>query len=275
MILKKILKCLSIMVLIGLISVFALGCSNEEAPGTSDQDNEEKPTYIVAFEATFPPFESKDEETGEFIGFDIDLIRAIGEVEGFDVELMEMGFDGIVAAVQTGNVDLGVSGLTIDEDRLESVDFSTPYYHSALGIVVRADNDTIKGVDDLKGKKIAVQIGTTGAKYARTIEDSQVTDFDQVSNAFLELKNGGADAIVNDHPVNLNYIKGNEEDYKTVGDTLQSEYYGIAIKKGNTELLEQINNGLDTLKENGKFAELYKKWFDVEPPEYLPGEENA
>jgi hypothetical protein len=134
MILKKILKCLSIMVLIGLISVFALGCSNEEAPGTSDQDNEEKPTYIVAFEATFPPFESKDEETGEFIGFDIDLIRAIGEVEGFDVELMEMGFDGIVAAVQTGNVDLGVSGLTIDEDRLESVDFSTPYYHSALGI---------------------------------------------------------------------------------------------------------------------------------------------
>jgi hypothetical protein len=99
MILKKILKCLSIMVLIGLISVFALGCSNEEAPGTSDQDNEEKPTYIVAFEATFPPFESKDEETGEFIGFDIDLIRAIGEVEGFDVELMEMGFDG---------VDLGV-----------------------------------------------------------------------------------------------------------------------------------------------------------------------
>lgn len=272
---KKILKCLSIMVLIGLISVFALGCSNEEAPGTSDQDNEEKPTYIVAFEATFPPFESKDEETGEFIGFDIDLIRAIGEVEGFDVELMEMGFDGIVAAVQTGNVDLGVSGLTIDEDRLESVDFSTPYYHSALGIVVRADNDTIKGVDDLKGKKIAVQIGTTGAKYARTIEDAQVTDFDQVSNAFLELKNGGADAIVNDHPVNLNYIKGNEEDYKTVGDTLQSEYYGIAIKKGNTELLEQINNGLDTLKENGKFAELYKKWFDVEPPEYLPGEENA
>jgi glutamine transport system substrate-binding protein len=154
MILKKILKCLSIMVLIGLISVFALGCSNEEAPGTSDQDNEEKPTYIVAFEATFPPFESKDEETGEFIGFDIDLIRAIGEVEGFDVELMEMGFDGIVAAVQTGNVDLGVSGLTIDEDRLESVDFSTPYYHSALGIVVRADNDTIKGVDDLKGKKL-------------------------------------------------------------------------------------------------------------------------
>lgn len=264
------------MLLIGLISAFALGCNNEEGtPAAGDQDNKEKPTYTVAFEATFPPFESKDEDTGEFVGFDIDLIRAIGEEEGFDVELMEMGFEGIVAAVQTANVDLGVSGLTIDEERSKAVDFSTPYYHSALGIVVRTDNDTIKGVEDLKGKKIAVQIGTTGAKYARTIEDAQVTDFDQVSNAFLELKNGGADAIVNDHPVNLNYIKGNEEDYKTVGDTLQSEYYGIAIQKGNTELLETINSGLEKLKENGKYAELYEKWFDVEPPEYLPGEEDA
>ncbi|HBG22837.1 MAG TPA: basic amino acid ABC transporter substrate-binding protein [Peptococcaceae bacterium] len=273
---KKIFKYLSIMLLIGLISACALGCSNEEGtPEASDQDNEEKPTYIVAFEATFPPFESKDEETGEFVGFDIDLIKAIGEEEGFDVELMEMGFDGIVASVKTGNVDLGVSGLTIDEERLESVDFSTPYYHSALGIVVRADDDTIKDVDNLKGKKIAVQIGTTGAKFARTIEDAQVTDYDQVTDAFLELKNGGADAVVNDHPVNLNYIKGHEKDYKTVGDTLESEYYGIAIKKGNTEVLNKINSGLEKLKEKGKYAELYKEWFDVEPPEYLPGEENA
>lgn len=273
---KKIFKCLSIMLLVGLISACALGCSNEEGtPEANDQDNKEKPTYIVAFEATFPPFESKDEATGDFVGFDIDLIKAIGEVEDFDVELMEMGFDGIIASVQTGNIDLAVSGLSIDEKRLESVDFSTPYYHSALGIVVRADDNTIKGIDDLKGKKIAVQIGTTGAKYAREIENAQVTDFDQVSNAFLELKNGGADAIINDHPVNLNYIKGNEKDYKTVGDPLESEYYGIAIKKGNTELLDKINSGLEKLKENGKYAELYKKWFETDPPEYLPGEEKA
>lgn len=270
---RKVLKCLLIVMLIGILSVFGFGCSSEE-PAATETENE-KPTYTVAFEATFPPFESKDADTGEFVGFDIDLIRAIGEEEGFNVELMEMGFEGIVAAVQTGNVDLGVSGLTINEKRLKSVDFSTPYYHSALSIVVRADNDTIKGVEDLKGKKIAVQIGTTGAEYAKEIEDAKVTEYDAVTDAFLELKNGGADAIVNDNPVNLNYIKGNEQDYKIVGETLESEYYGIAIKKGNTEMLDKINSGLQKLKENGKYAELYKKWFEVDPPEYLPGEENA
>jgi glutamine transport system substrate-binding protein len=270
---RKAIKSLLIIMLIGLISVFGFGCGNEQAAPSENET--EKPTYTVAFEATFPPFESKDAETGEFVGFDIDLIRAIGEEEGFDVQLMEMGFDGIIAAVQTGNVDLGVSGITIREDRLESVDFSTPYYHSALSIVVRTDNDTIKGVEDLKGKRIAVQIGTTGADYAKKIEGAKVTEYDAVTDCFLELKNGGADAIVNDNPVNLNYIKGNEQDYKIVGDTLESEYYGIAVKKGNKELLDKINSGLQKLKDNGKFAELYKKWFEVDPPEYLPGEENA
>jgi len=271
---RRALKSILIIMLIGLISVFGFGCSDQQA--TPSENETEKPTYTVAFEATFPPFESKNEQTGEFEGFDIDLIRAIGEEEGFDVQLMEMGFDGIVAAVQTGNVDLGVSGLTITQERLKSVDFSIPYYHSFLSIVVRADNDSIKGVEDLKGKRIAVQIGTTGADYAKkNIEGAKVTEYDAVTDCFLELKNGGVDAIVNDNPVNLRYIKGNEKDYKIVGEELQSEYYGIAVKKGNKELLDKINSGLMKLKENGKYAELYKKWFEVDPPEYLPGEENA
>ncbi len=273
---RKFFKCLSLIMLIGLLCAFGLGCSDEEGtPAAGDEDSKEKPTYTVAFEATFAPFEFRDEKTGEFTGFDIELIKAIGEVEGFDVELKEMGFDGIVASVKTGNIDIGASGLTINEERLKEVDFSTPYYQAGLGIVVRANENKIKNVEDLKGKTIAVQIGTTGAEFARTIEGAKVTDFDQVTDALMEVKNGGADALVNDYPVNLYYVNKSKDDYKMVGGKLESEYYGIAVKKGNTELLEKINNGLNKLKENGEYAKLYKKWIGVEPPEFLPGEEEA
>ncbi len=273
---RKVFRYLLIVMLIGLIGAFGVGCSsdnNNGTPAAGDKDNIEKPKYTVAFEATFAPLEFRDEKTGEFTGFDIELIKAIGKVEGFDVELKDMGFDGIVSSVKTGNIDIGASGLTIREDRLESVDFSIPYYQAGLGIVVRANEDKIKSFEDLKGKKIAVQIGTTGADYAKTIKGAKVTDFDQVTDALMEVKNGGADALVNDNPVNQYYVSKSKKDYKIVGDILESEYYGIAVKKGNTELLEKINNGLKKLKENGEYAKLYKKWFGEEPPEFLPGEE--
>lgn len=276
--LRKVFRYLLIVMLIGLFGAFGVGCSsdnNNGTPAAGDKDTKEKPKYTVAFEATFAPLEFRDEKTGEFTGFDIELIKAIGEVEGFDVELKDMGFDGIVSSVKTGNIDIGASGLTIDEDRLESVDFSTPYYKAGLSVVVRANEDKIKSVKDLKGKKIAVQIGTTGSKYAKTIEGANVTDFDQVTDALMEVKNGGADALVNDNPVNQYYVSKSKKDYKIVGDILESEYYGIAVKKGNTKLLEKINNGLKKLKESGEYAKLYKKWFGEEPPEFLPGEEEA
>ncbi len=275
---RKVFRYLLIVMLIGLFGAFGVGCSsdnNNGTPAAGDKDTKEKPKYTVAFEATFAPLEFRDEKTGEFTGFDIELIKAIGEVEGFDVELKDMGFDGIVSSVKTGNIDIGASGLTIREDRLESVDFSIPYYQAGLGIVVRANEDKIKSFEDLKGKKIAVQIGTTGADYAKTIKGANVTDFDQVTDALMEVKNGGADALVNDNPVNQYYVSKSKKDYKIVGDILESEYYGIAVKKGNTELLEKINNGLKKLKESGEYAKLYKKWFGEEPPEFLPGEEEA
>lgn len=277
---QKTLKGLLILLLIGLVGLFAVGCSQKEngtpTGGTNGAEDENaKPKYTVAFEATFAPFEFRDEKTGEFTGFDIELIKAIGEVEGFDVELKEMGFQGIVAAVKTGNIDIGCSGITIKEDRLKEVDFSIPYYQAGLGIVVRANETRINGVEDLKGKRIAVQIGTTGADFARTIEGATVIDFDQVTDALMEVKNGGADALVNDYPVNLYYVNKSPKDYKMVGGILESEYYGIAVRKGNTELLEKINSGLMKLKENGEYARLYKKWIGVEPPEFLPGEPEA
>jgi polar amino acid transport system substrate-binding protein len=273
-------KIFSLMVLVLLLTGLA-GCGNtsqnkSSAPETkstsSGTSTSSRPKYSVALEATFAPFEFRDMKTGDFTGFDVDLIKAIGQVAGFDVEIKEMGFDGIITALQTNNVDLAISGISIDDERKKAVDFSLPYYQSGLVVAVKADNNTIKGFDDLKGKKIAVQIGTTGAKEAKKIPGAKVTELDKVPDVFLELKNGGVDAVVNDLPVTAYYIQQGNKDIKIVGDVRSAEYYGIAVPKGKPEVLQKINDGLKALKASGQYAEIYKKWFGQEPPAFLPGE---
>jgi len=136
---------------------------------------------------------------------------------------------------------------------------------------VREDNDTIKSFKDLEGKRLAVQAATTGADMAKTVKGAKITQFDRITDAFLELKKGSADAIINDNPVNQYYLARDiGKGLKIVGDLLSSEYYGIAVPKGKPELLEKINEALVKLKENGKFDEIYRKWFGVDAPAELP-----
>jgi polar amino acid transport system substrate-binding protein len=135
-----------------------------------------------------------------------------------------------------------------------------------LSIVVKADNNTIKSFKDLEGKKIAVQIGTTGATEAKKIKDAQIREFNTVPEAFMELKAGGVDAVVNDLPVNEYYIaKVGSKDAKVVGDLLSAEDYGIATAKKNTELADKVNKALDELKKNGEYEKIYVKWFGKKP----------
>ncbi|MEG6616096.1 basic amino acid ABC transporter substrate-binding protein [Peptococcaceae bacterium 1198_IL3148] len=276
---KKMLKLGLVMLTILALMLVAVGCGGGEKPDAEEQqagDNAQAKEKIVAsFEPTFAPFESTD-ENGDFVGFDIDLIKAIGEVEGLEVELKSLGFDGLIPALQTGQIDVAISGMTIKPEREEQVDFSMPYYEAGLVIAVAEGNNDIVKPEDLAGKTIAVQIGTTGAdtaneiaaQYGATVKTYNTTDL-----VFMELVNGGAQAVINDLPVTQNFIdKKGAGQVKMVGDVLNGEYYGIAVAKGNTELLEKINNGLNTLKENGKYAEIYEKWFNVTPPDYLPGE---
>lgn len=264
--------------LVLLLAVSLVGCGQKQAssPNASGSTPTPKPKYTVALEASFAPFEYRDSKTGELTGFDVELIKAIGEVAGFDVDFKEMGFDGIVAAVQSGSVDMAISGISIDPERSKMVNFSLPYYQSGLAVAVRADNNTIKGFDDLKGKRIACQIATTGAKTAKQIPGTTVKELNTIADLFLELKNGGVDAVVNDLPVTAWYIQqSQDQNVKIVGDVHSAEYYGIAIPKSKPDQLEKVNNALKTLKENGKFAELYKKWFGQDPPSFLPGEPPA
>ena len=248
---KKIfLVIMMLFVAMGLLA----GCGNK------------KPTERVlrfGTEPTFAPFEFQKEGSKEYTGFDMDLARAIGKKIGAKVDIVSMGFDGLIPALNAGNLDAIAAGMSITPERSKIVEFSVPYYQSGLAVMVKKDNNTIKGMEDLKGKKIAVQIGTTGAMEAHKISKTEVVEFNTNTEAALELKNGGVDAVINDLPVVAYFLhQGGGSDYaKIVGKTVSAENYGIAVKKGNKKLAEEINKAIADLKKDGEYAEIYKKWF--------------
>lgn len=253
---KKILLLCTILVL-GFSTLF-VGCGSEKAA-------QKEKVLKVATCADFAPFEFQGDK-GKFEGFDMDIIRAIGKKMGDKVEISNIGFDGLIPALETGNVDAIISGLSINGEREKKVAFSAPYYKSGLTIVVKKSNTGIKSFADLKGKKIAVQIGTTGATEAKKIPGAQVKEFNSSADTFIELKAGNVDAVINDKPVNAYYmVESGDKDVKVVGEPLTSEEYAIAVKKGNTKLLDKINKALEEIKADGTYAKIYKKWFGTEP----------
>ncbi len=254
---KKILALALVLALV--FSMTACGSKKADKSAAA-----EKSTYVVATNPDFAPFEFIDEETQQPTGFDMDLIKAIAEDQGFTVEIQQMGFDAICGAVQNGVVDIGASGMSITPERQETVLFSDPYIEAGLSISVRDDDTTITSAEDLAGKVCAVQIGTTGAAKAQELFDAgilkEVKVLDKVDVVYQELKTKGADCVINDTPVTKAYIS-NAGGVKIVGDELVADSYGFAVAKDNTALAEKINKGLANLKANGKYDELIAKYF--------------
>ena len=256
--------------------VFAACAPSAETPAPSDatapeaETGGEVETLVVATEPAFPPFEFQTDD-GSYDGFDIELMNAIGEAAGFEVEFESLPFDGIIPALQAGTVDAAISAMTITEERLETVSFSSPYFKAGLAIAVKEDNTEITSLESLQGKTIAVQIGTTGANMAESVEGATVSTFDSAPIALQELANGNADAVINDAPVTLDAIaSGNIDGITVVGELLTEEFYGIATPQ-DAPSLELINTGLAAIIEDGTYAEIYSKWFGAEAPE-LPTE---
>ncbi|QHI71509.1 basic amino acid ABC transporter substrate-binding protein [Aminipila terrae] len=223
--------------------------------------------YKVAMEPTFPPFDTTDSKTGELTGFDVDMMEAIAADQGFKLEWTNLSFGGLIPALQSGNIDIIASGMNASEDRRKQVDFSDTYYDSGLVVAVKAGNKTIKGIKDLTpDMKVGGQIGTTGAdkcnelKKAGKIKEAKI--YDGLDVAMMDLQNGTIDALINDLPVTKAYMTAKPGTVEIVGDVLNAESYGIAVKKGNKELLDKINTGMKHIKENGTFDKLYSKWFD-------------
>ena len=229
--------------------------------GSSSSDDT---VWSVGTEPAFPPFEST--ENGELVGFDIDLMNEIGARAGQTIEFNSLPFDGLIPALQGGSIDAAISGMTITEERSQTVDFSDPYFDAGLAIAVADDTTDIQTLDDLEGKKIAVQIGTTGAATAEGVKDSVVSTFDSAPLALQELANGNVDAVVNDAPATLDAIKtGNIPGITVVGELLTEEAYGIATPKGSGNV-EAINTALAEIRADGTYATIYEKWFGTAPP---------
>ena len=254
---KKILAAVAAMSF--AVAAFA-GCGG--GAGSSSSSSSAAKTLKVGSAVDFAPFEFQDETQKEYQGFDMDLIRAIGKEMGTDVEIQNLGFDGLIPALQSKQIDVAISGMTINDGRKQNVLFSDPYYDSGLTMVVRDNEESIKTFQDLKGKKVAVQMGTTSAEEVKKIGNVEVKELNTPADCFMELKAGGVDAVVNDRPVNDYYSqKTGATGVKALAEKLTAEQYGIGINKSDTELQQKINDALKKLHENGEYDKIFAKWF--------------
>jgi len=215
--------------------------------------------YVVATDATWPPFEYVD-DNNKIVGFDIDLMDAIAEAAGIKITFQNVAWEALLAGMAQGTYDAAISSITIKPERAESMLFSDPYYIAGQMIVVEKNNASITGADSLKGKKLGTQQGTTGDGLANEVEGATVKSYSQIGLAIQDLLNGQVDAVICDTPIADGYVQKNINSLKIVGDALTTESYGIAVAKGNDELLEKINEGLAAVKADGTYDELVQKW---------------
>ncbi len=244
-------KCLKTIVFTVLVLAFAFG---------SVQAKE----LIVGVDANFRPFEFKNEK-GEFTGFDVQLFDAIAEDLGLDYKWQTMDFNGIIPALQSKSIDAAIAGITIKSAREEVVDFSHPYYDSGLVILVRADNEDIKSIEDLHDKVVVTKTATTSVDFLKAVPTKDVKLLPNTDNLFMELLTGGADAVFFDSPPLMYYAQNQGQGkVKVVGPLYQGQPYGIAFPQGS-ELREKVNIALLKMMEDGRYAELYRKWFGSDP----------
>ena len=220
-------------------------------------------TLVVAVDTAFVPFEFKQGD--KYVGFDIDLWDAVAKELKLDYKLQPMDFNGILPALQTKNVDVGLAGITIKDERKKVIDFSDGYYDSGFLLMVAADSP-IKGAADLKGKALAIKTGTSAADYAKAnFAGTELRQFPNIDNAYLELRTGGVDAAMHDTPNVLYYIAtAGDGAVKTVGEQMMAHQYGIGFPKGS-ELTPKVNEALAKLKADGRYDAIYEKWFGAKP----------
>jgi glutamine transport system substrate-binding protein len=262
-------------IIFALIAILAAcGGGNDGAADDGDSGDSGEydlnDTYTVVSDNSFVPFEFM--EDGELVGFDIELITALSEEVGFEFEggeIQTTNFDGIIPGLQTGQFEIAIAGIGITEDRAEIIDYTDPYYESGLRIGVHVDNEDINGLEDLEGKAIATRLGSTSSQFLKdSLDDADINEYEQLDQAYLAVENGSVDAIMYDTP-NVEYYISTTGDgvMKTVGDNYQAEDYGIAITQGNEDLVEAMNEALQTLRDNGTYDEIHEKWFGSDDTE--------
>ena len=217
---------------------------------------------IMATNAEFPPYEYHDGDA--VVGIDAEIAKAIADELGMELEIEDIAFDSIIPEIVSGKADMGLAGMTVTEDRMQSVDFSDTYAKASQKIIVTEDSEIVSP-DDLKGVIVGVQLGTTGDIYVSDLEadGTTVERYNKGFEAVQALSQGKIDAVVIDGEPAKTFV-AETEGLKIVDESFTDEEYAIAVKKGNTELLEKINGALKTLKDNGTLDEIVAKYIKAE-----------
>ena len=267
-------RALGLMLALLLVGTMAAGCAGG---GTEDTDN----TLTVAMECSYAPYNwtQPDDANGAVpikdspdyaYGYDVMMAKYLADKLGMELVIEDMEFNSIISAVQSGNVDFGMAGMTVTEDRLKNVDFSESYATGVQVVIVKADSDYQKP-EDLTGKKVGVQEGTTGDIIAsgekfgeknKVIVKTDVKRYKKGVDAVMDLKNGAIDAVVIDEKPAQEFVKNNAKKLKLVVDSAGAEYYCIAITKGNTAYKEEINKQIKAIKKDGTYDKLKAKYID-------------
>ncbi|MBN1849865.1 MAG: transporter substrate-binding domain-containing protein [Deltaproteobacteria bacterium] len=219
---------------------------------------------VVGCDTNFKPFEFQGPD-GKYIGFDMDVWKAVAEDLGVRYTLKPMVFHQLIPALTKGEIDVALAGMTITSEREKSIDFSYPYFDSSLIIMVRAERMDIYGIGALIDKVIATKEGTTSADFALNIQHKDVKLFPNIDQAYKELLNGSADAVIYDAPTILYFIKNEgKEMFKSVGSTYKRQSYGIAFPQGSP-LREKVSIAILSLIEDGRYEVISRKWFGAVP----------
>ncbi len=216
---------------------------------------------VMATSADFPPYEFYENQ--KIVGVDAEIAEAVAKKLGRELVIEDMKFDTVVAQVASGKADFAMAGLSVDPDRLKSVDFSDPYTTATQVIIVRKDQTDILTPEDLTGKKVGVQSGTTGDLYAENIENATVERYNSGVDAVMSLKQSKIDAVMIDSEPARVFVTQND-DLQIVSEPFTEEEYAIAVKKGNTDLLGQINTAIKELKESGELNKILNKYITAE-----------
>ncbi|MER2597931.1 MAG: ABC transporter substrate-binding protein [Caldilineales bacterium] len=265
---SKLLALLAILVIASLV-ISACGTASPAAAPTTEAPVVEAPPaemmkIKVGTNAEYRPMEFVDDK-GAVIGFDIDLMNAIAAAGGFEVEFVNTRWDGIFVALDQGEFDAVISSATITDERKQTVNFSDPYFTAGQGLAVK-QGSAITGIADVDGKKVGVQLGTTGDIWASENTKAEVIRYDEITLAMQALANGDVDAVFNDAPVSADIVKANPEmGLVMLPELYTSEEYGIAVNQDKADVLAVINKGLAAVRASGEYDTIYEKWFGMKP----------
>lgn len=269
-------KIVSMMLCAAMAATLMVGCGSKEeaaAPAETEAAAEEEAeapaeaaeettggTLVMGTNAEFPPYEYR--EGDQIVGIDAEMAAAVAEKLGMELKIEDMAFDSLITALSSGKIDMVAAGMTVTEDRLQFVNFSDTYATATQVIIVTEDSE-IATVDDLNGKKIGVQQGTTGDIYASDVPDATIERFAKGMEAVMSLTQGKVDAVIIDNEPAKVFVS-EVEGIQILDEAFAVEEYAIAIAKENTELLDKVNAALAELTEDGSLQAIVDKYISAE-----------